>query len=213
MESITVEGQRIGQGDDAGLDQWYFLNQYYRPSLTQQGRDLVDDARYAAEDNYRTLQRYGRYNLGALNTVSSAYDVLASTPAGTGAANLAFGYGSSVVGPSSFTQLSTWADENNVGTRVLGGLQALGGIAEGTLGGTLIATGVATSEVGVGIPIAAGGVALWALGADQTSTGLRRMLTGQYQPSAVEQTAMWAGATPQQASGMDRCGVERLRHD
>jgi len=99
--------------------------------------------------------------------------------------------------------VAQWASDVHLGTRALGLLQAVGGVGEAALGGTLVAGGAATSEVGVGIPIAAGGYGLALLGADQTSTGFRRMWTGEYQPSMVETVARAAGASPQQAALID----------
>jgi RES domain-containing protein/LysM repeat protein len=105
--------------------------------------------------------------------------------------------------PTMLDRVAQWASDVHLGTRALGLLQAVGGVGEAALGGTLVAGGAATSEVGVGIPIAAGGYGLALLGADQTSTGFRRMWTGEYQPSMVETVARAAGASPQQAALID----------
>lgn len=85
---------------------------------------MVDDARYAAEANYRMVQRYGRTSPSALHTIGSTYDLLTATSAGTGAANLALGYNG---GPASLT-------EKIIGTPiglVSGGLE---GLFRGTAG-------------------------------------------------------------------------------
>lgn len=141
IESITVEGQRIRQGDDPGLDQWYFLNQYYRPYLTPQGQGLVDDARYAAEANYRMVQRYGRTSPSALHTIGSTYDLLTATSAGTGAANLALGYNG---GPASLTEKIIGAPIGFIGGGLEGLFRGTAGAAEFTgdaVGATLYEMG------------------------------------------------------------------------
>lgn len=120
--SVTIEAPRIREGEDAGLDQWFFLNQFYRPHLSAEGQDVVDEARYAAEANYRSLADKGRYNLGALNTLGNAHDLITGASAGTGAADLAFRYKG---GPAGLTE------------QILGGTVGLaGGVLEGLFRGT-----------------------------------------------------------------------------
>ena len=67
----------------------------------------------------------------------------------------------------------------------------------------MVVGGAATSEVGVGVPVAVGGYFVVALGADQSSTGFRRMMSGQMEPSVVETLAQAAGASPQTAAYID----------
>jgi len=72
-------------------------------------------------------------------------------------------------------------DTSGVGTRIWGGLKAIGGIAEMAIGG---AGGVATSWTGVGA--VAGGAAV-VHGADVTSAGLRQLWTGEETSTFTQQ--------------------------
>jgi RHS repeat-associated protein len=94
-------------------------------------------------------------------------------------------------------QVSSWAGNNNLGTRALGGLQLAGGVAEFGLGGSL---GIGAGWTGVG---AVGAVGLMGLGADQASAGLQTMLTGNATPSLVNRGLQGLGATPTQAAWGD----------
>lgn len=66
---------------------------------------------------------------------------------------------------------STW-------DRFLGGLKMVGGALETAAGVSLVGVGAATSEIGIGIPIAAAGVFVTAHGADTTQSGFRTMIDG-----------------------------------
>jgi RHS repeat-associated protein len=94
-------------------------------------------------------------------------------------------------------QATNWASNNNLGTRALGGLQALGGAAEFALGGGV---GISAGWTGVG---AVAGVGLMALGADQASAGFKTMMTGQAAPSLLNQGLQGLGASPGQAAWAD----------
>jgi YD repeat-containing protein len=100
--------------------------------------------------------------------------------------------------------LAQIADDYNFGTRLLGGVQLLGGIGEATIAASLIVGGTATSATGVGIGVAVGGYGLFGLGVDQASAGLYKIVTGEYQPTFIERTAVEVlDATPQQAAIID----------
>ena len=71
--------------------------------------------------------------------------------------------------------LSDWWKQNNVGTRLLGGIQMAGGSIEAVGGGI---GGILTAETGVGL---AGGFALLLHGADNAYAGAKQMLTGKSQ--------------------------------
>lgn len=70
-------------------------------------------------------------------------------------------------------------EESSTWTRVMGGLKMVGGAAETAVGSGLVAVGAATSEFGVGIPIAAAGGFVAAHGADTTISGFRTMVRGE----------------------------------
>lgn len=108
-----------------------------------------------------------------------------------------------------YGEASDWASSVNLGTRLGGAAQLAGGVVEGGVGVTGIGAGLATSEVGVGIPIAAAGFAALSLGADQASTGLQTLLTGQRETSLLNQGLQAAGASPQQA-GVGEVAVNSL---
>ena len=71
--------------------------------------------------------------------------------------------------------LSDWWKKNNVGTRLLGGVQMIGGSIEAVGGGI---GGILTAETGIGL---AGGFALFVHGADNAYAGARQMWTGKCQ--------------------------------
>jgi hypothetical protein len=83
--------------------------------------------------------------------------------------------------------LGDWASRNNVGTRILGGLQAAGGVLEADVGAGLIALGGVTVEFGVGVVLIGAGGALVVQGADQAATGLTTAWTGQNTQSLTSQ--------------------------
>ena len=71
-----------------------------------------------------------------------------------------------------------------VTTRVMGGVQAVGGAATAVAGAGVTAGGAVTCpETGVGCLVAAGGVVMTGYGIDQTKAGVGTMLTGQQQPT------------------------------
>lgn len=69
-------------------------------------------------------------------------------------------------------------EESSTWTRVMGGVKMVGGAAETAVGSGLVAVGAATSEFGVGIPIAAAGGLVAVHGADTTISGFRTMVNG-----------------------------------
>ena len=75
--------------------------------------------------------------------------------------------------------LSDWWKQNNVGTRLLGGVQMVGGSIEAVGGGI---GGILTAETGVGL---AGGVALLVHGADNAYAGAKQMWTGKSQTTCT----------------------------
>ncbi|MFR6389905.1 MAG: RHS repeat-associated core domain-containing protein, partial [Prevotella sp.] len=75
--------------------------------------------------------------------------------------------------------LSDWWKQNNVGTRLLGGVQMVGGSIEAVGGGI---GGILTAETGVGL---AGGVALLLHGADNAYAGAKQMWTGKSQTTCT----------------------------
>ena len=94
-------------------------------------------------------------------------------------------------------------NNDNILTRIGGGLQAYAGAAETEFGAGVTALGVATSEIGVGIPIAILGGFITANGVDNVQAGLTTAVTGQYTPTfgqqAVGAVVQALGGTPQQA--------------
>ena len=75
--------------------------------------------------------------------------------------------------------LSDWWKQNNVGTRLLGGVQMVSGSIEAVGGGI---GGILTAETGVGL---AGGVALLLHGADNAYAGAKQMWTGKSQTTCT----------------------------
>ncbi|GEM_PF-4610020 len=73
--------------------------------------------------------------------------------------------------------------------RVMGGLQFVGGVAE-------VAAGVVTSEVGVGLVLAAHGV-------DNAQAGARTVWTGQYQSTGLNYGLRATGLSPRAAGSVD----------
>jgi RHS repeat-associated protein len=68
--------------------------------------------------------------------------------------------------------------KEEVAPRALGGLKAIGGGVEAVVGGTMVVGGVASSEVGIGVPIAIGGGVIAVHGADTFVAGLRQLWSG-----------------------------------
>jgi hypothetical protein len=81
-------------------------------------------------------------------------------------------------------------------TRPLGGLKMVGGALETVAGGGLVAAGVATSEVGVGVPVAIGGGVVAAHGVDTVVSGWRTLWNGHDVDTFTSQGL--------QAAGMER---------
>ena len=88
--------------------------------------------------------------------------------------------------------------------RFWGGVKMVGGALETFAGGSLVAAGVATSEIGVGVLIGAAGLAVTAHGADVTQSGARTMWNGE-QVDTVTSGALQehAGLTRGQANLAD----------
>lgn len=89
----------------------------------------------------------------------------------------------------------------------MGGLQATGGVFEMAGGGTAVAGGVATSEIGVGVPVAIGGGLLAAHGADDFQAGLRTLFGGTPTPTFTNLGLQKLGATPQEAGMIEFLGT------
>ena len=110
-----------------------------------------------------------------------------------------------VVAPlaSGSSVVADWSQHNHVLTRAFGALQMVGGIAETSLGGSLMVVGAGTSEVGVGIPVLAGGAALMSLGLDQSLAGFRTLVSGETKISALNTGLQSAGMSPTAAGYID----------
>jgi len=88
-------------------------------------------------------------------------------------------------------------------TRPLGGLKMVGGALETVAGGGLVAAGVATSEVGVGVPIAIGGGVVAAHGVDTMVSGWRTLWSGQDVDTFTSQGLQAAGMERRTANLVD----------
>ncbi|WP_443751346.1 hypothetical protein [Asticcacaulis solisilvae] len=84
--------------------------------------------------------------------------------------------------------------------RVMGGVQTVGGVFEVGSGGAAVIGGVATSEIGVGVPVAVGGGVLATHGVDDFQAGLRTVFTGRPTQTLTNQGLQAAGLNPQQAA-------------
>jgi hypothetical protein len=84
--------------------------------------------------------------------------------------------------------------------RTLGLIQGVGGGLEmvGEVG--LVTGGTATSEVGVGIPVAMAGGYMVANGYDNWSTGWATFVTGEVQPTRLNRVLQQLGLSPEQAA-------------
>jgi hypothetical protein len=83
--------------------------------------------------------------------------------------------------------------ESHWWTRPLGAVKMVGGALETVAGGALVAGGVATSEVGVGVPVAIGGGVVVAHGLDTTISGARTLWYGREFDSFTSQGLQAAG--------------------
>jgi hypothetical protein len=90
-----------------------------------------------------------------------------------------------------------------VTTRLSGGLQTAGGIAEAAVGTAVTAAGIATSELGVGVPIAIGGAVISAHAADQIAAGSRTLLTGRPSLTITNRALQASGMSPTAAGYSD----------
>lgn len=88
-------------------------------------------------------------------------------------------------------------------TRVFGGLQAVGGGFEIVDGVVLVGGGAATSEVGVGIPVAALGAWSVTNGYDNVVAGWNALLTGRPQDTNLRKTLRAMGLTDAQADATE----------
>lgn len=87
--------------------------------------------------------------------------------------------------------------------RTLGGLQMLGAFGEVNAGARLVMGGAATSELGVGIPVAAAGAFLVANDVDNWTTGWNTLVTGEVQPTRLNRTLQQLGLSPEQATAAE----------
>jgi hypothetical protein len=94
-------------------------------------------------------------------------------------------------------------NQYQVTTRLGGALQMLGGAAEGVVGSALVVGGGATSEIGVGIPVAAGGILLVGHASDTIATGARKVWTGRNSDTLTSQGLQALGASPRVANTID----------
>jgi RHS repeat-associated protein len=93
--------------------------------------------------------------------------------------------------------------KEEVAPRGLGLLKAVGGGVEAVVGGTMVAGGAATSEVGIGIPIAIGGGVIAVHGADTFVAGLRQMWSGKDTDTFTSQGLQAAGVSRGKANLID----------
>lgn len=124
-------------------------------------------------------------------------DLAAYIVANTGGANSPYAWTPEQEGMSpgaaKVQQLSNWYTSNNVGTRALGGLQAIGGELEAA-GGVLAAT---TCETGFGCALA---TYLTGAGLDNANAGANMALTGQSTATLGQQAGQAFGLSPRAAS-------------
>ena len=92
IETIVVTGRRINAGEDAGLDVWWWANQY-RAAMSSDKQALLDQMGVDAGANFLWRERYGRTAGWLTDRVGAAYDALTDAPAGSGEAWLAGQYG------------------------------------------------------------------------------------------------------------------------
>ncbi|HET7559477.1 MAG TPA: RHS repeat-associated core domain-containing protein, partial [Limnochordia bacterium] len=89
---------------------------------------------------------------------------------------------------------------------VWGGLKTVGGAIETAAGATLVGVGTATSEVGIGIPIAAAGAFVTAHGVDTTVSGARQLVTG-HQADTLTSTALQAAGMSKRSANLVDAGI------
>ncbi|MQA29781.1 MAG: hypothetical protein GEU82_08075 [Luteitalea sp.] len=93
--------------------------------------------------------------------------------------------------------------KEEIAPRALGGLKVVGGGIEMVVGGGMVAGGVATSEIGIGIPIAIGGGVVFLHGADTTWAGLRQMWYGEEKETYTSKGLQELGVSPGKANLID----------
>ena len=86
-------------------------------------------------------------------------------------------------------------DQPSLWNRFTGGLKMVGGALETVAGAGLVAAGAATSELGIGIPIAAAGYFVGAHGLDTTVSGARTLWNGTQVDTFTSQGLQLAGMT------------------
>ncbi len=94
--------------------------------------------------------------------------------------------------------------------RLLGTVQAVGGTFEAVSGFTAAVAGAASSEVGIGIPVAIGGGALAIHGIDDLQAGLTTVFNGTPTPTLTNRGLQAVGLTPQQADFAEFAGTLTL---
>ncbi len=94
-----------------------------------------------------------------------------------------------------FSQLEA---PKNIGTRIMGGVQAIGGLAEAAAG---IGVGLVTFETGIGVALGATAIVN---GIDNYRSGFNTAFSGKVQPTIFEETvAPVLGMSPQVAQGIE----------
>ena len=87
--------------------------------------------------------------------------------------------------------------------RGIGALKAVGGGVEAVVGGAMVVGGVASSEFGIGVPIAAGGTVVAAHGLDTFIAGLRQIWSGEDTETFTSKGLQAAGVSPGKANLID----------
>jgi len=93
--------------------------------------------------------------------------------------------------------------ESHWWTRPLGAVKMVGGALETVAGGALVLSGVATSEVGVGVPVAIAGGAVAIHGLDTTASGARTLWYGEEVDTFTSQGLQAAGMSRGTANLVD----------
>ena len=104
-------------------------------------------------------------------------------------------------------QAGQWAGEVSLGTRVTGGLRAVGGAAQSFLGGSVVVAGAGPSATGVGSLVGVPAIGLGSLaaahGADHFQTGLRQLWTGRELDTVTSRGLQAAGLSQGTANLID----------
>jgi RHS repeat-associated protein len=87
--------------------------------------------------------------------------------------------------------------------RGLGALKTVGGVVETGVGAIMVVGGAASSEVGIGVPIAIGGVVIAAHGTDTIVAGLRQMWSGNDTDTLTSKALQAAGVSREKANLFD----------